>query len=76
MAGTGLVEETNDGSGDVTVNCPVGDVATGGGFLNSMQDVVGSFPSGGTPPTSWTVDANGDESVTAYVLCLPGGDLG
>jgi hypothetical protein len=56
----------------VSVSCPTGTVATGGGGKSNSYNVTQSYPtvSAGSTPNGWTVVFSGSTgSNTAYVIC-------
>lgn len=60
-------------SKNVSVSCPAGQIATGGGASTSQTTLMGSMPTPGTTgatPTGWTAAftvAHGSNAV--YVIC-------
>ncbi|MEV2212914.1 hypothetical protein AB0H86_15925 [Streptomyces sp. NPDC050997] len=52
-----------------TATCLVGETVVGGGFTTSSGSIRDSFPSGGPPPTGWTVTTTASQTITAFVLC-------
>jgi hypothetical protein len=55
----------------VTVSCPAGKVAVGGGGKpGGNQGIVASFPAGSPTPTGWTaLFGQANTGNTAYVIC-------
>ncbi|MFJ8945633.1 hypothetical protein ACIRG4_20770 [Streptomyces sp. NPDC102395] len=52
-----------------TALCLAGESVVGGGFSGTNGNIRDSFPSGGTPPTGWTVTTTANQTITAFVLC-------
>ncbi|CAM5249337.1 hypothetical protein [Streptomyces aurantiogriseus] len=52
-----------------TASCLAGESVVGGGFAASTGNIRDNFPSGGPPPTGWTVTTTSAQTITAFVLC-------
>ncbi len=64
---------TPSGTSTFTVNCPAGDVATGGGFQGPGATLNESYPSAGGGGWTVTVTASGPvpgESAMEYAVCV------
>lgn len=64
-------------TGSDSVGCGVNEVATGGGYLATTEDIFAyaSYPTGTPTPTGWQVDAKntaaaGSGDIEAYVICV------
>jgi uncharacterized protein YdeI (BOF family) len=70
QVGSGVVVEPGS-TGDVTADCPVGTIATGGGF-NGDTSLTAHFQ--GLNGNGWRVaavnNAQADQTLTAYAICL------